>query len=143
MCFSLVNDGRTIGRRAAPSFRRRPKRPSPPLTGKGERLVLVSAPLGENFQRIGPFPDDLEKIPVGIVEVDALLADMVDRTLDGDAGRLEGKVRIPEVVLGFHRKGDMPDAEAVPAGEVGIRRSDSVRVRALEQIECVAETADG
>src|SRR5882672_11019560 len=143
MCFSLVDDGRTIGRQAAPSLRRRSKRPGGYLTGKGERLVLVSAPFGENFQRIGPFPDDLEKIPVGIVEVDTFLADMVDRAQDGDARRLQGEVRIPEVVLGFHRKSHMPDAEAVPAGEICIRRSDSVQVRALEQVERVAETAEG
>src|SRR5260370_10768560 len=138
MCFSLVIDGRKIEAPPAPSFRRRPKPLSTHLTGKGERLVLVGAPSGEYFQRIGPLPDDLEKILVGIVEVDALLADMVDRTLDGDAGRLQGEVRIPEVVLAFHRKSHMPDAEAAPAGEIRIRRSDSVRVRALEQVERVA-----
>ena len=37
----------------------------------------------------------------------------------------------------------MPDAEAAPGSEICIRRSDSVRVRALEQVERVAETADG
>ena len=68
---------------------------------------------------------------------------MIDRAHDGDARRLEGEVGIPEVVLGFHREGHMPDAEPVPAGEFGIRRSDSLRVRALEEVERVAETADG
>ena len=68
---------------------------------------------------------------------------MVDRAHDGDARRLRAKIGVPEVVLGFHRKGRMPDAEPVPAGEILHPTQRRRRVGALEQVERVAETADG
>ena len=79
--------------------------------GESQRLVLIVATTGEDLQRIGPLPDDLQQVSVGIVEVDAFLADVIDGAQDLDALSPQSVIGVPQILLGVDRERRMADAE--------------------------------
>src|SRR5262245_65999328 len=86
------------------------------LVGEAQRLVLVAAPAGKDLQRIGPLPADLQQVSVGIIEIDALLADVIDGAQDLNALGPQGVIGVPPILLGVQCEGGMTDAA------VGLRR---------------------
>src|SRR5262249_36770504 len=72
---------------------------SPPAVSrsrKDEGGVAVAAPLQEHFPGVRQLVIDLEQIVVGVVEVDALLAHMIDGAGDLHAVIAQGVVGLPE-----------------------------------------------
>src|SRR5215813_5450912 len=72
------------------------------LSVQGQRGVPVLAASSEDGQRVRKLVVDLEHVAVGVVEVDALLADVVDRTENLHAMLPERGVRVLEPGLALH-----------------------------------------
>src|SRR5207237_3839164 len=111
---------RRPGDRQTLARRRRPRRgPTPgrnlrrlaaPLRGlavqrDGDVAVLATA--GEDLQRLRQLVVNLERVAVGVVEIHALLADVIDRARDLDAVLAERSVRVLERGLGLDAEGDV------------------------------------
>src|SRR2546422_7020165 len=77
-----------------------PPREELPLERDRDVAVLTTA--GEDLQRVPQLEVDLERVAVGVVEVDALLADVVDRAGDLHAALPERGVGVLEGRLVLH-----------------------------------------
>src|SRR5262245_10467722 len=107
-------------------------------------FVRVVATPGEDRQRIRPLPDDLEEIAVRVLEIDALLAPVVEGTLDPDASVLQGEVGVLEILLAgdgeCHVLDTQPSHRAALAGAgragAGVGAGEQIeRVRMLAETE--------
>src|SRR5262245_17893054 len=95
------------------------------------------ASLSEDRQSIGELVVDLEGVPVGVVEVDALLADMVDRPRDLHAALPKGRMRLPERRLALDPKGDV--TKTPHPGRLPLR---DLRVCDLKEVDRVTLTLE-
>src|SRR5262245_63574900 len=82
------------------------------LSLERERRVPIAATALEHLSGSRQLVVDLEQIAVRIVEVEALLAHVVDGARDLHAVVHEGEVRGAERLLAVHLEGDVLDAES-------------------------------
>src|SRR4029453_7612374 len=87
------------------------------LPVQGQRNVPVFATASEDVQRVRKLVVDLERVPVRIVEIDALLTDVVDRAEDLHVVLPKRGVRVLERRLALHAErnvAETPDARRLP-----------------------------
>src|SRR2546427_6940068 len=89
------------------------------LPREHQRLVPIVAAPEEQLARVRHLVVDLEAIAVGVVEVDAPLAHVIDSADDRHAVLLEAPVRLPERLVAVDPERDVVDTD--PPGRLRLR----------------------
>ena len=106
-------------------------------TGKRQPLVLVAAAVGEQRQGTRHLVIDFEAVAVGIGEIEAALADMVDRALDLDTLALEMGVGLAQRRVARHLEGDVDQPHFAALGAPRLGRGGVLRQ--VERVKPVAQ----